>query len=71
MNLELSNPDFHRITCPFGNKNKRRGHIGRIVSYCFQCFDRKDCLNMAWAEVDDPSKFRSQYSHSTKITVVS
>ncbi|MBV6402592.1 MAG: hypothetical protein CNIPEHKO_02905 [Anaerolineales bacterium] len=71
MNLKLSNPDFHRVTCPFGDKNKWRGHIGRIVSYCFQCLDRKVCSNMAWAEVDDPSKFCSQCSHPAKITVVS
>lgn len=68
--LQLSNPDFYSFTSPLGDEDKRRCHFGGVTANRFQCLDRKVCLNMSRAEIDDPNEFSAKHSHSPKVAVV-
>lgn len=70
MNLQLSNSDFNSIACPLGDEDKRRRHFGGIIANGIDRFYCKVCMDVTWADVNDPDKFCAHQGKSAKITVV-
>ena len=56
MKLELSNSDFYSVACPLGDEDERWYHIGSVISNSVNRFYCKVCMDMTWANVDNPDK---------------